>query len=137
VTKTRAGQPKSWGSIPDSFSRVASAPQCSHRLWAKFNFLSNGYQKILLRRLSPSILRPKLRMHDTIDTVAHKASMRNAELSSDKLPIPLTRYSSDTKQRTYSSSFCYLNHSPVTSTLLGPNVFLRALFSNTLSPRKK
>jgi hypothetical protein len=37
--------------------------------------------KIILRRLSFSILLPKLRMHDIIDPVAYKASMRNAELS--------------------------------------------------------
>jgi hypothetical protein len=33
----------------------------------------------------------------------------------------------------WSSSLCNFLHSPVTSTLLGPNILLRTLFSNTLS----
>ena len=33
----------------------------------------------------------------------------------------------------FSSSLCSLLHSPVTSSLLGPNVFLNTMFSNTLS----
>jgi hypothetical protein len=32
-----------------------------------------------------------------------------------------------------SSSLCNFLHSPVTSSLLGPNILLRTLFSNTLS----
>jgi len=35
--------------------------------------------------------------------------------------------------RSHSSSLCNLLHSPVTSSLLGPNVILSAIFSNTLS----
>ena len=35
--------------------------------------------------------------------------------------------------RSWSSSVCSLLHSPVTSSLLGPNIFLRALFWNTIS----
>jgi hypothetical protein len=35
--------------------------------------------------------------------------------------------------RSLSSSLCSLHHSPNTSSLLGPNIFLRTLFSNTLS----
>ena len=35
--------------------------------------------------------------------------------------------------RIYSLSLCSPLHSPVTSSLLGPNVFLNTLFSNTLS----
>ena len=35
--------------------------------------------------------------------------------------------------RSISSSFCSFLHSPVTSSLLGPNIFLSTLFSNTLS----
>ena len=35
--------------------------------------------------------------------------------------------------RTLSSSLCSFLHSPVTSSLLGPNIFLKILFSNTLS----
>ena len=35
--------------------------------------------------------------------------------------------------KSFSSSLCNLLHSPVTSSLLGPNVFLNTLFSNTLS----
>ena len=37
--------------------------------------------------------------------------------------------------RSFSSSLCSFLHSPVTSSLLGPNTFLNTLFSNTLSPR--
>ena len=33
----------------------------------------------------------------------------------------------------FSSSLCNLLHSPVTSSLLGPNIFLNTLFSNALS----
>jgi hypothetical protein len=33
----------------------------------------------------------------------------------------------------WSSSLCNFLHSPVTSSLLGPNILLRTLFSNTLS----
>jgi len=36
--------------------------------------------------------------------------------------------------RSLSSSLCSLLHSPVTSSLLGPNILLNTLFSNTLSP---
>ena len=35
--------------------------------------------------------------------------------------------------KSFSSSLCNLLHSPVTSSLLGPNIFLSTLFSNTLS----
>ena len=35
--------------------------------------------------------------------------------------------------RSLSSSLCSFLHSPVTSTLLGPNILLSTLFSNTLS----
>jgi len=35
--------------------------------------------------------------------------------------------------RSFSSSLCSFLHSPVTSSLLGPNTFLNTLFSNTLS----
>jgi hypothetical protein len=37
--------------------------------------------------------------------------------------------------RSLSSSLCYFLHSPVTSSLLGPNTLLNTLFSNTLSLR--
>jgi len=37
--------------------------------------------------------------------------------------------------RSFSSSSCSFLHSPVTSSLLGPNTFLNTLFSNTLSLR--
>ena len=37
--------------------------------------------------------------------------------------------------RSFSSSLCSFLHSPVTSALLGPNILLRTLFSNTLSLR--
>jgi len=37
--------------------------------------------------------------------------------------------------RSLSSSLCSFLHSPVTSSLLGPNIFLNTLFSNTLSLR--
>jgi len=37
--------------------------------------------------------------------------------------------------RSLSSSLCSFLHSPVTSTLLGPNILLNTLFSNTLSLR--
>ena len=33
----------------------------------------------------------------------------------------------------FSSSLCYLLHSPVTSSLLDPNILLNTMFSNTLS----
>jgi hypothetical protein len=39
------------------------------------------------------------------------------------------------KYRSFSSSLCSFLHSPVTSSLLGPNTFLNTLFSNTLSLR--
>ena len=35
--------------------------------------------------------------------------------------------------RSFTSSLCNLLHSPVTSSLLGPNILLNTLFSNTLS----
>jgi len=37
--------------------------------------------------------------------------------------------------RLFSSSLCHFLHSPVTSSLLGTNIFLNTLFSNTLSLR--
>jgi len=39
----------------------------------------------------------------------------------------------DEKNRSLSSSLCSFFHSPVTSSLLGPNILLSTLFSNTLS----
>src|SRR5215468_4846925 len=35
--------------------------------------------------------------------------------------------------RSFSSSLCYFLHSSVTSSLLGPNILLNTLFSNTIS----
>jgi hypothetical protein len=35
--------------------------------------------------------------------------------------------------KSFSSSLCNLLHSPVTSSLLGPNILLNVMFSNTLS----
>jgi hypothetical protein len=37
--------------------------------------------------------------------------------------------------RSFNSSLCSFLHSPVTSSLLGPNILLNTLFSNTLSLR--
>jgi len=39
----------------------------------------------------------------------------------------------DEEYKSFSSSLCNLLHSPVTSSLLGPNILLNATFSNTLS----
>ena len=39
------------------------------------------------------------------------------------------------ESRSLSSSLCSFLHSPVTSSLLGPNILLSTIFSNTLSPR--
>ena len=39
------------------------------------------------------------------------------------------------KYRSWSSSLCSLLHSPISSSLLGPNTLLSTLFSNTLSLR--
>jgi hypothetical protein len=39
------------------------------------------------------------------------------------------------KYRSLSSSLCSFLHSPVTACLLGPNILLNTIFSNTLSPR--
>ena len=35
--------------------------------------------------------------------------------------------------KSFSSSLCNILHSPVTSSLLGPNILLNTMFSNTLS----
>ena len=35
--------------------------------------------------------------------------------------------------KSFSSSLCSLLHSPVTSSLLGPNILLNTMFSNTLN----
>jgi hypothetical protein len=45
----------------------------------------------------------------------------------------ITRIIFGNEYRPLSSSFCSLLHSPVTSSLFGPNILLRTLFSNTLS----
>ena len=45
----------------------------------------------------------------------------------------ITRTILGEQYRSLSSSFCSFLHSPVTSSLLGPNILLRTLFSNTLS----
>jgi hypothetical protein len=52
----------------------------------------------------------------------------------------ITRYSKHgeslkTRKTTLSSSLCSFLHYPVTSSLLGPNIPLNTLFSNTLSLR--
>ena len=47
----------------------------------------------------------------------------------------ITRTILGEEYRSLSSSLCNLLHSPVTSSLLGPNIFLSTLFSNTLSRR--
>ena len=47
----------------------------------------------------------------------------------------ITRTIFGEQYRSLSSSLCSFLHSPVTSSLLGPNILLRTLFSNTLSLR--
>ena len=45
----------------------------------------------------------------------------------------ITRAILGEEYRSFSSSLCNLLHSPVTSSLLGPNILLNTIFSNTLS----
>jgi hypothetical protein len=45
----------------------------------------------------------------------------------------ITRIIFGDEYRSLSSSLCSLHHSPVASSLLGPNILLSTLFSNTLS----
>jgi len=45
----------------------------------------------------------------------------------------ITRTTLGEKYKSFSSSLCNLLHSPVTPSLLGPNILLNTLFSNTLS----
>jgi hypothetical protein len=47
----------------------------------------------------------------------------------------ITRTILGKEYRPFSSSLCNFLHSPITSSLLGPNILLSTLFSNTLSPR--
>ena len=47
----------------------------------------------------------------------------------------ITRTMLGEEYRSLSSSICSLLHAPVTSSLLGPNILLNTLFSNTLSLR--
>ena len=45
----------------------------------------------------------------------------------------ITRTELGEEYKSFSSSLCSLLHSPVTSSLLGPNILLNTMFSNTLS----
>ena len=45
----------------------------------------------------------------------------------------ITRTILGEEYKSFSSSLCSLHHSPVTSSLLGPNILLNTMFSNTLS----
>ena len=45
----------------------------------------------------------------------------------------ITRTILGDEYKSFSSSLCNLLHSPVTSSLLGPNILLKTMFSNTLS----
>jgi len=45
----------------------------------------------------------------------------------------ITRTIMGEEYKSFSSSLCSLLHSPVTSSLLGPNILLNTMFSNTLS----
>ena len=45
----------------------------------------------------------------------------------------ITRIILGEEYKSFSSSLCSLLHSPVTSSLLGPNILLNTMFSNTLS----
>ena len=45
----------------------------------------------------------------------------------------ITRTILGEEYKSFSSSLCSLLHSPVTSSLLGPNILLNTMFSNTLS----
>jgi hypothetical protein len=47
----------------------------------------------------------------------------------------ITRTILGEQYRSLSSSLCSFLHSPVTSSLLGPNILLSTLFSNSLSLR--
>ena len=47
----------------------------------------------------------------------------------------ITRTILGEEYRSFSSSLCVFLHSPVTSSLLGPNILLSTIFSNTLSLR--
>ena len=49
----------------------------------------------------------------------------------------ITRTILGDEYRSFSSSLCSLLHSPVTLSLLGPNILLNTIFSNTLSPIEK
>ena len=48
-------------------------------------------------------------------------------------PSPLPPYALHAPPISFSSSLCSFLHSPVTSSLLGSNIFLSTLFANTLS----
>jgi len=45
----------------------------------------------------------------------------------------ITRTILGEQYKSFSSSLCNLLHSPVTSSLLGPNILLNTMFSNTLN----
>ena len=63
----------------------------------------------------------------------HTSPLHNTRYMGHLILHFITRTILGEQYKSFSSSLCILLHSPVTSSLLGPNILLNTMFSNTLS----
>jgi hypothetical protein len=98
-----------------------------------FHFLKIHFNIILPSTPGSSKWSPSLRSPHQ-NPVCTSVSPLRATCPAHHILHVITRIIFGDEYRPLSSSLCSLLHSPVASSLLGPNILLSCLFSNTLSP---
>ena len=97
--------------------------------WRSILILSNNLGLGLPPKWSPSLRFPPARPYTPPSPHPYMPHAQPISFFS----ILITRTILGEEHKSFSSSLCNLLHSPVTSSLLGPNILLNTMFSNTLS----